>query len=98
MKKGIWLTLATASALALSGCVYSDVRVPLSSEFHGTRVVSKSGAASVHSVAWLVAWGDAGLQRAAVNGGLETLEYADRSYLNILFGAYMRNTTVVYGH
>jgi len=48
-------------------------------------------------VAWLVAWGDAGLQKAAENGGLTTLEYADRAFVNVLFGLYMSNTTVVYG-
>ena len=50
------------------------------------------------SVAWLVAWGDAGLQKAAQNGQLTTLDYADRAFVNILFGLYMSNTTVVYGN
>jgi hypothetical protein len=92
------LVLLSAACLTLSGCVYSDVRMPMSNEFRNTRVVTKSGAASTHSVAWLVAWGDAGLQQAAVNGKLETLEYADRALLNIFFGLYMSNTTVVYGN
>lgn len=92
------LSLTALACLALSGCVYSDVRMPMSTEFRNTRIVSKAGEASTHSVAWLVAWGDAGLQKAAAEGGLQTLEYADRSFLNILFGLYMRNTTVVYGN
>ena len=85
-------------SLPQAGCVYSNVRVPMSTEFRNTRVVNKSGEASTHSIAWLVAWGDAGLQKAASNGGLATLEYADHSFMNILFGLYMSNTTVVYGN
>lgn len=90
--------LALVAGLSLSGCVYSDVRVPMSSEFRNTRTVTRSGEATTRSVAWLVAWGDAGLQKAAANGQLTTLEYADRAFLNILFGLYMSNTTVVYGN
>lgn len=89
---------AVLAGLALSGCVYSDVRVPLSKEFRSTRAVTKSGKATTRSVAWLVAWGDAGLQKAAADGELATLEYADRAFFNVLFGLYMSNTTVVYGN
>lgn len=91
------ILLALASLL-LGGCVYTDIRAPMSRDFRTARVAPKSGEASTHSVAWLVAWGDGGLQQAANNGQLTTIEYADRSFLNILFGLYMRNTTVVYGN
>lgn len=90
--------LLAAASLSLAGCVYTDIRVPLSTDFRNTHVAGKSGRAATHSVAWLVAWGDAGLQRAAEEGGLQTLEYADRAFLNVLFGLYMSNTTVVYGN
>ena len=89
---------AAGAWLLVSGCVYSDVRVPMSGEFRNTRTVTRSGEATTRSVAWLVAWGDAGLQKAAENGGLTTLEYADRAFVNVLFGLYMSNTTVVYGN
>lgn len=98
MPTPVRLAALALACLALSGCIYTDVRVPLSTEFRNTQVVTKAGSASTHSVAWLAAWGDAGLQKAAANGGLGTLEYADRSFINILFGLYMRNTTVVYGN
>ena len=93
-------TLAAAAwwaAWILSGCVYSHVRVPMSSDFRGTETVTKSGRATTRSVAWVAAWGDAGLQQAALNGRLATIEYADRTFVNILFGLYLSNTTVVYG-
>lgn len=84
--------------LCLSGCVYSDVRVPMSKEFRNTQIVTKSGKATSRSIAWLVAWGDAGLQNAAADGGLTTLEYADSAFLNIIFGLYLSRTTIVYGN
>ncbi len=98
MKLHCFAVVAVLLSLLSNGCVYSRVRVPMSTEFRSTQVVAKSGQATTHSVAWLVAWGDAGLQQAAANGGLDTLEYADRSFINILFGLYMSNTTVVYGN
>ena len=88
--------LLTAGLLS-GGCVYTQVRMPRSREFRDTHVAGKQGEATVRSVAWLVSWGDAGLQKAAENGGLETLAYADVKVRNILFGLYLSNTTVVYG-
>jgi len=96
---GRWLALFVAMAsLALSGCMYSQVRVPMSSEFRNTKTVDKSGQATARSVLWLVAWGDAGLQKAAANGGLKTMEYADVEVLNICAGFYMSRTTIIYGN
>ena len=98
MKIKICALIVMLAWLCCSGCIYSDIRVPMSRDFRNTRKVEKSGEATTQSVAWLVAWGDAGLQKAAENGGLETLSYADRSFFNLFFGLYMRNTTVVYGN
>lgn len=96
---GRWLALLVASAmLALTGCMYSQVRVPLSSEFRNTKTVEKTGEATARSYLWLLAWGDAGLQKAAANGGLKTMEYADVEILNICFGFYMSRTTIIYGN
>ena len=94
----LFAAIGVSVCLGLGGCVYSDVRVPMSRDFRNARTVTKSGEATTRSVARLVAWGDAGLQKAAENGGLNTLEYADRAFLNVLFGLYMSNTTVVYGN
>lgn len=90
--------LVGCACLWLSGCMYSQVRVPMSSEFRNTKTVNKSGEATARSYCWLVAWGDAGLQKAAANGGLTTLEYADVEYLNICAGLYMSRTTIIYGN
>ena len=98
MTNAVLAILTATACLTLCGCIYSNVRVPMSSEFRTTRTAAKSGEATTHSVAWLVAWGDAGLQKAAANGQLSSIEYADRAFVNIAFGLYMSNTTVVYGN
>ncbi len=98
MKNSLFTLFIVSASLFLSGCIYTDIRVPMSSEFRNTKTVTKSGEATTRSIVWLVAWGDAGLQKAATNGQLTTLEYADRAFLNILFGLYMSNTTIVYGN
>ncbi len=93
------LTYALSAAILLSssGCIYSNFRVPVSKDFQNTHTAEKTGSASCRSVAWIAAWGDAGLQAAAQEGGLETLEYVDYQFVNVIFGLYMRRTTIVYG-
>jgi hypothetical protein len=44
-----------------------------------------------------VAWGDAGTQAAARNGGIKTLNHADTQIFSILGFVYTRQTTIVYG-
>lgn len=90
--------LAGCACLLLSGCMYSQVRVPMSSEFRNTKTVNKSGQATARSYCWMVALGDAGLQAAAANGGLTTMEYADVEILYICAGLYMSRTTIIYGN
>jgi len=55
------------------------------------------GEANMHSILWLVSWGDAGVADAAKDGGLTQVNHMDMEFLNILFGLYTRTTTVVYG-
>ena len=98
MRSNVTALCTLLACITLTGCVYTHVRVPMSTEFRNTRAVTKSGESKLRSVAWLVAWGDAGLQRAATNGQLNTLEYADHDFLNILFGLYISGTTIVYGN
>ena len=93
----IIITVIVAVSIISSGCIYSNFRMPVSRDFRNTQKVSKSGKATARSVAWIAAWGDAGLQAAAKEGDLKTLEYVDAQYLNILFGLYMTRSTIVYG-
>lgn len=85
------------AALLASGCVYTQISMPLDGDLNETRLGDKVGRASFQSVAGLVAWGDAGTQAAAEDGGITVLQHADREILTVLLGLYFRHTTVVYG-
>ena len=89
--------LVAILAIAMTGCAYMHTQRPLSTEFDLTPLGTRTGRASSYSVAWLVTWGDAGTRAAALNGGIQTIEYADTEVKLVLFGLYTRMTTVVYG-
>lgn len=91
------VALMLAAVFLLSGCFYAHVRTPLSTELDRTTLGQKTGEASMRSVLWLAAWGDAGTAAAAKNGGITTMYHMDREFLYVLFGAYTRTTTIVYG-
>jgi TRL-like protein family len=95
MMKKFWLCALGAGLL--TGCVYSNIRVPLDEDLWKTELGSKVGTASNYSVLWLFAWGDAGVKRAAENGGLTTINHMDMGVESYLFGAYIRRDTIVYG-
>ncbi len=92
--KGLVLALCLVS---LSGCIYSKITIPLDRNLDRTQMGSKVGRSQFKSVLLLFAWGDAGTQAAAHNGGLTTLNQADTEILAILGLVYFRQTTIVYG-
>ncbi len=83
--------------LAAGGCMYTDVMVPLDQDLDETQLGSKVGRATLHSCLGLFAWGDAGIQAAAQDGGITVLRHADRQVFVLFLGLYYRHTTVVYG-
>ena len=83
--------------LFTSGCLYSKIQRPLDRDFHTTSLGSKEGRSTNHSILWLVSWGDAGTRAAADNGGISIIKHADQEFMAVLFGLYVRYTTVVYG-
>jgi hypothetical protein len=91
------LLAALLLASSLSGCVYSKAITPLDENVENTRIGKKTGRASVHIVAWMVAWGDAGVEAAARDGGLEVINHLDTERQIVLFGLYSRITTIAYG-
>jgi hypothetical protein len=91
------LLTALLVAITLSGCVYSNAITPLDENVDETHIGSKTGRASVHIIAWLVAWGDAGVEAAARNGELEVIHHLDIERQVVLFGLYSRITTIAYG-
>ena len=90
------VALLLAVALA-SGCMYTQVRVPLDTDFQETALGTKVGRSHYQCWLWLFAWGDAGSQAAAQQGQLATIRHADTQIFALLFGLYVRQTTVVYG-
>lgn len=80
-----------------SGCMYSNIRFPLDEDLWKTELGSKVGTASNYSIAWLVAWGDAGVEAAAKNGNITVVNHMDMGIKSYVFGLYMRRDTIVYG-
>jgi hypothetical protein len=89
--------LASTLLSLLSGCVYSNIRFPLDEDLWKTELGSKVGTSSSYSVAWLVAWGDAGVKKAAENGGITVVNHMDMGIESYPFGLYVRRDTIVYG-
>lgn len=101
--------LAPLFALSLAGCIYTDVRAPLSyrsptpSDVGGTLGAEAQGSACNTAILWLVAWGDGGYD-AAVRDARESSHAAliadvkaDTKYTNVLFGLYQHQCTAVTG-
>ena len=97
MKTLALLTIAVLTVFTLSGCLYTHVTVPLSTELNKTDLGHKQGESSTYSILWLFAWGDGGAAAAARNGGITVLTHMDRELYAIMFGIYTRTTTIVYG-
>lgn len=92
------------AAATLAGCVFAPVAPPrgllftnqTSPLFPGGRPGSLEGRASSHSVLFLVAWGNSGLDRAMTNGGIREVRHTDYQIVNYLL-VYQRYTTIVKG-
>ncbi|NTW59185.1 MAG: hypothetical protein HGB21_10845 [Nitrospirae bacterium] len=97
MKKIVLAVAVLLSLSLLGGCVYTHVLAPYDTDLNKTSLGQKQGRASMESVLWLFAWGDAGTAAAAKQGGITTVNHMDREYLNVIFGVYTKTTTIVYG-
>jgi hypothetical protein len=90
------ITLSTITLL-LNGCLYTKIRVPLDDDVWETKLGSRVGVASTHSVLWLFAWGEAGTKDAAENGNIKVVHHMDLGITSYLAGLYTRRDTIVYG-
>lgn len=84
-------------ALSLSGCIYSQAQIPLDKDVSKTVLGPKKGEASIHVIAWLFSWGEAGTDAAARAGEIEIINHLDAEYTVVLFGLYSRRTTIAFG-
>lgn len=101
------VVLAVLLAPVLAGCIYTDVRVPLSyglatpSDANGNLGREVSGSACNVAILWLVALGDGGYDaavrdaRARANATFLVDVKSDTAYTNVLFGIYQRQCTTV---
>jgi hypothetical protein len=95
--KRIAIALLMVFTLLLQGCLYINVRTPYDQNLNNTNLGSKQGTASMHSVLWLVTWGDSSYAAAAKDGNIRVLKHADQEVQSYLFGIYSRRTVIVYG-
>ncbi len=93
----LMIALLALAVFFCTGCLYTNIRTPYDLDLDKTALGPSSGEANIHSVLWLISWGDAGVADAAMDGGLTQVNHMDMEFLNILFGLYTRTTTVVYG-
>ena len=97
MKTLVLLMIFILAAFTLTGCLYTHITMPLSTQLNRTDLGHKQGESSIYSVIWLFAWGDGGAAAAAKDGGITVMTHMDRELYSILFGLYTRSTTIVYG-
>ena len=86
-----------AAVFFLSGCAYVNIKAPLDRDVNRTELGSKVGSSTSKSVLWLFAWGDAGTEAAARNGGITTITHLDAAYRAYFFGLYSERETIAYG-
>ncbi len=103
------LGVAACAMLAplLAGCIYADVRAPLSygsatpGDANGNLGQEVTGSGCNTAILWLVAWGDGGYDaavreaKAASNAPFLVDVKADTTYTNVLFGLYQHQCTKV---
>ena len=89
--------LLVSLTLLSTGCLYTDIQMPMDKNFDKTELGVKEGESESHTVLYLVSWGDSGTKAASQDGDVKVIRHADRKVFSILFGLYTRLTTVVYG-
>ena len=85
------------------GLIFTHYKAPLTTEFDRTKVCSKSGTAGTSLLdipnPWApldFAWKNAAIEKAAANGQITKVQYADYEVYSIL-GIYVRFKVTVYG-
>lgn len=82
--------------------IFSMHKAPLQHDFEATPRGSKQGEANTHYIGDplfglpIFAWGDASVERAKAQGGLDAVHFADYEVFSIL-GIYREFTVRVYG-
>jgi len=82
----------------VSGFIYSEVTLPLVTNFDNTPVGSKHGEMAINELRYQVSvqWGSDAIGEAAKRGGIEKIYYADLRTITVL-GVWKQETVIVYG-
>ena len=97
MRRTLALLVTLGFALGGGTGCYINARLPLDRNLDRTVMGDKVGRSTVTGMFWFFAWGDGGIQAAAMDGGLHTVHHADLELYVILAGLYVKRTTIVYG-
>jgi hypothetical protein len=106
---GVALALCACGSLPVKvgvkparGFLWTHYRAPMQTDFHATELGSKHGEATVwylHDAFWTgssMAWGDASIAEAALDGEIGTVRHTDYELLNIA-GVLVRFRVHAYG-
>ena len=93
---GLGALYATSCAAPLPvGCLYTDITMP-GTIGNGDFKANRHGSASCYSILGWVAGGNASINEAAVNGGIDHVSWTNRKVTNY-FGIYGIYKTEVFG-
>jgi len=85
---------AVSSVAPVVGSIYTDVKAPLA--VTSNTGASKVGTAYAESILGIIATGDASIEAAARQGGIQSIRHVDYKATSIL-GLYAKYTVYVYG-
>jgi len=83
-----------------AGGIVTNVKSPAQGLAVATDAAAQSkmtGSASNAAFLGLFAFGDAGVDAAMNNGGISKVHHVDHQVFSILWGLFMKNTTIVHG-
>ncbi len=93
---GCYAGIYTAPVKPGLGLMFARVTAPISTDYNGTPVSTKTGEATAENVLGLIEYGDCSAEAAAKAGGLTKIHYLDYRFENIL-GVYSKFTTIAHG-
>jgi len=91
-------------SFVLSGCLYSNVTLPLTRNFKDTKIGAKRIVLDERSVSsrlvgadFSLTWSEDLIEQEAKNAGMQDLSFAEQRILSILFGTYVHRELIIYG-
>ena len=97
IRRSFYPLLLVLLSIFLSGCLYTNIKVPLDLDVSETQLGDKVGRSTIKSVLGLYAWGDSSTAAAAADGFITKINHLDREQVIIFFGLYTETTTIAYG-